>query len=123
MLYTPAANYNGSDSFSFTATGPDETDTASASITITAVNDAPLCAGDASSGNEDTGPDRHGRLHRRRGQPADLQQGRGPGARQRDGQHERLLDLHAAANYNGADSFTFRANDGALNSDAPSRCP
>ena len=54
MLYTPAANYNGSDSFSFTATGPDGTDTATASITITAVNDAPVCAGDASSGNEDT---------------------------------------------------------------------
>ena len=113
VLYTPAANYNGSDSFSFTATGPDGPDTATASITITAVNDAPVCAGDAQLGQRGHRPDRHGRLHRRREQPADLQQGRGPGPRHRDRQRPTADGAtRPTANYNGADSFTFRANDG-----------
>ena len=54
VLYTPAANYNGADQFNFTATGPDGPDTATITITITAVNDAPACVGDTSTGDEDT---------------------------------------------------------------------
>ena len=53
-LYTPAANYNGADQFNFTATVPDGPDTATITITITAVNDAPACVGDTSTGDEDT---------------------------------------------------------------------
>ena len=42
--YTPAANYNGTDSFTFKATDPAgaESQTATVSITVTAVNDAPV---------------------------------------------------------------------------------
>ena len=49
-------------------------------------------------------------------QPADLQpRGRG-GARNDHAQRERLVHVHAPANYCGPDSFTFRANDGTANS-------
>ena len=42
VTYTPAANYNGSDSFTYTITdGSDGTATATVSVTVTPVNDAP----------------------------------------------------------------------------------
>ncbi|MHB8891401.1 MAG: Ig-like domain-containing protein, partial [Candidatus Limnocylindrales bacterium] len=44
--YQPAANYNGSDSFTFTATdGLLTSDPATVNLTITAVNDKPVCTG------------------------------------------------------------------------------
>ncbi len=42
FTYTPAANYNGTDSFTFTANdGTVDSNTATVTITVTAVNDAP----------------------------------------------------------------------------------
>ena len=116
VQYTPAADFNGSDSFSFTATGPDGPDTATASITITAVNDAPVCAGDASSGNEDTvqtgtvactDVEANTLTYAKVASPA-----HGSATVNTNGS----WTYTPAANYNGTDSFTFRANDGALNS-------
>ncbi|TND05272.1 MAG: hypothetical protein FD118_676, partial [Rhodocyclaceae bacterium] len=51
--YTPTANYNGADSFTYTVTSGGLTETATASITVTAVNDAPVGAGDTAAVNED----------------------------------------------------------------------
>ena len=48
--YTPAPNFNGSDSFGYTVGDgqtPELTDTATVSITVGAVNDAPVAADDA----------------------------------------------------------------------------
>src|SRR5437867_10215190 len=54
VTYTPALNYNGSDSFSFKANdGSLDSNTATVSITVNAVNDAPVAVGDAYSVNED----------------------------------------------------------------------
>ena len=45
MTYTPAANYNGSDSFTFTVNdGTVDSNVATVSITVNAVNDAPVAA-------------------------------------------------------------------------------
>ncbi|WP_422049928.1 beta strand repeat-containing protein [Shimia sp.] len=53
--YTPAANFNGADSFSYTiADGNGGSDTATVSITVTPVNDAPVAVNDAVTTNEDT---------------------------------------------------------------------
>ena len=42
VSYTPAANYNGADSFTYTiGDGNGGTATATVSVTVTAVNDAP----------------------------------------------------------------------------------
>ena len=46
LSYTPNANYNGSDSFTFKANdGLDDSNEATVSISVTAVNDAPVIAG------------------------------------------------------------------------------
>src|SRR5207253_4162078 len=55
IRYTPAANYNGSDSFSYTISdGHGGTATARVALTITAENDAPAAANDAATTAEDT---------------------------------------------------------------------
>ena len=46
LTYTPAANYNGPDSFTFTVNdGTVDSAAATVSITVTPVNDAPVAVG------------------------------------------------------------------------------
>src|SRR5439155_1491474 len=55
ISYTPALNYNGSDTFTFKANDSNlDSNTATVTLTITAVNDAPIAVNDAYSTNEDT---------------------------------------------------------------------
>ncbi|PYQ77363.1 MAG: hypothetical protein DMG04_00635, partial [Acidobacteria bacterium] len=116
VTYTPTANYNGPDTFTFKANdGTVDSNVATVSITVTAVNDAPVANPQAVTTTEDTakaivlaatdvdgdaltyaivvGP-AHGALS-----------GTAP-----------TVTYTPAANYNGPDSFTFKANDGTLNS-------
>ena len=77
FTYTPAANYNGTDSFTYRPTTGRPTRTPPrSSITVTPVNDAPVAANDSYSTNEDTAltvaaAGRAGQRHRRGRQPAD----------------------------------------------------
>src|SRR4029078_8098895 len=111
------ANYNGGDSFTFKANdGTLDSNIATVTITVTPVDDAPVAADQALTTNEDTakpitltatdvdtvtaltytivvGP-QHGTLS-----------GTAPN-----------VTYTPAANYNGGDSFTFKANDGTLDS-------
>src|SRR5262249_30272382 len=51
--YTPAANYNGGDSFTFQAhDGQADSNVATISVTVRPVNDAPVAADDSSSVDE-----------------------------------------------------------------------
>ena len=123
MLYTPAANYNGADQFNFTATGPDGPDTATITITITAVNDAPACVGDTSTGDEDT--DQTGTVG-----CTDIDSGAltyskvgGPSrTAPRHGQRQRVLDLHAGRELQRFRTASPSAPATAPCSRAPSRC-
>ena len=55
VSYTPAANFNGLDSFSFTVNdGQATSNTASVSITVNNINDGPTVSGITASTNEDT---------------------------------------------------------------------
>jgi hypothetical protein len=55
VTYTPNANENGADSFTYIANdGTEDSATATANVTINAVNDAPVCAGAAVTTDEDT---------------------------------------------------------------------
>jgi cysteine-rich repeat protein len=55
ILYTPAANYHGSDSFSYTVADPSgATATAAVALEIASINDPPIAAGDSASLDEDT---------------------------------------------------------------------
>jgi hypothetical protein len=54
-VYTPASNYNGSDSFTFTADdGTSPSNTATVALTVTSVNDAPQALDIAKTTDEDT---------------------------------------------------------------------
>lgn len=115
--YTPALNYNGTDSFTFNVNdGTTNSNTATVSITVTPVNnDLPIASSQSVTTLEDVSkaitlvaidpdgstltysivlPPAHGTLS-------------GSGAN---------LTYTPALNYNGADSFTFLANDGTGNS-------
>ena len=118
LTYTPAANYNGSDSFNFVANdGKVDSAAAQVSIAVAPVNDAPVATAQALSTNEDsaktlvlsgsdvdndaltfrvTTPPAHGTLS-----------GTAPN-----------LTYTPAANYNGSDAFAFVANDGHIDSAA-----
>ena len=54
-LYTPAANYNGPDSFTYTVgDGNGGSATATVTVTVTGVNDGPVAVDDAATTAEDT---------------------------------------------------------------------
>src|SRR5207247_1471356 len=55
FIYTPAANFNGTDSFSYTVSdGHGGTATASVTISVNPVNDAPVAQDDSYATAEDT---------------------------------------------------------------------
>ena len=55
FTYTPAADFNGADSFSYTiGDGNGGTATATVSVTVTPTNDGPVAVDDAATTAEDT---------------------------------------------------------------------
>ena len=123
LTYAPALNFNGTDSFTYTLTypNPDFTtsfSTSTVTLVVTPVNDAPTAADNSYSTNEDV--------------PLTVA---APGVLSNDtdvdsptltavqvaGPAHGTLTLNVAggftytpaANYNGPDSFTYRANDGS----------
>ena len=54
VLYTPAPNYHGSDSFTYTISDGGSTDSARVNMTITSVNDLPVAADDIATVSEDS---------------------------------------------------------------------
>jgi hypothetical protein len=114
VTYTPAANYNGADAFTYTISdGKGGTASATVSITVTPVNDAPSAGADAATTNEDTAaafnvlandtdPDGDSLAVTAVTQPA-----HGSATFTASG-----VTYTPAANYNGADSFTYTVSDG-----------
>jgi hypothetical protein len=118
VTYTPAANYNGPDSFTFKANdGTIDSAAATVTLTVTALNDAPVATAQSVSTAEDTAttitlsgtdiegsalsyviatPPMYGILS---GTPPNV-------------------TYTPTANYNETDSFTFKANDGLIESAA-----
>src|SRR5207247_664567 len=116
VTYLSAANYNGPDSFTFKANdGTADSNIATVTISVTAVNDAPVASDQAVTTDEDTAKaitlsatdteassltyaivasPTHGSLT-----------GTAPN-----------VTYTPAANYNGSDSFTFKVNDGTVDS-------
>ena len=122
--YTPNANYNGADSFTYKANdGPADSNVATVSLTVTPVNDAPVASNDGYATNEDT--------------VLTVDAAAGVLINDTDADNDPLtaalvsgvqhgmLALNANgsfsytpdANYNGPDSFTYKAFDGSANSD------
>ena len=114
--YTPAANYFGPDSFTFTATdGTATSNTATFSLTVVSVNDAPVAAAGSASTNEDTAVattlsatdvENDALTWTIVANPSNgVLSGTAPN-----------LTYTPNADFNGSDSFTFRANDGSADS-------
>ncbi|MCW5844141.1 MAG: tandem-95 repeat protein, partial [Caldilinea sp.] len=116
FTYTPAANFNGSDSFTYRASdGQADSNVATVRITIAAVNDAPTANAQSVTTAEDTplaisltGSDIDGdSLTFAVATPP--QNGTLSGTAPN-------LTYTPAANFNGSDSFTFQASDGTATS-------
>src|SRR5213075_444116 len=119
--YLPATNYLGSDSFTYQAhDGTADSGIATVSITITAVNDAPVAVDDSYTTAEDTQLTviAAGVL----GNDSDVD-GDALSANLVSQPTHGVLTLNTIGgfnyvpetNYLGGDSFTYQANDGALN--------
>ena len=116
LTYTPAANYNGSDSFTFKVNdGSGDSNIATVSITVNPVNDPPVADGQSVTTNEDTpkgitltGSDVDG-------DTLTFSIASGPAHGSLSGAPPNVT-YTPASNYNGSDSFTFKANDGSADS-------
>ena len=116
LTYTPAANYKGADSFTFKANdGKLDSATATVTITVTAVNRPPVANAQSVTTAEDTAiaitltasdPD---------GDTLTYSVVTGPAHGALTGTAPNLT-YTPVANYNSSDSFTFKANDGKLDS-------
>ena len=116
FTYTPAANFNGTDSFTYTASdGTAVSNVATVTITVTAVNDAPVAVNDAATTAEDTAVSGNVLAN-----DTDVDAGTTltaslvatRGERDRDAGADGSFTYTPAANFNGTDSFTYTATDG-----------
>jgi large repetitive protein len=114
VLYTPNANYNGTDSFTYTISdGNDGTSTATVNVTVTPVNDAPVAVNDTVSTAEDTPV-----MINVKGNDIDVDgdtltvQSVTQGAKGTVSIVSGQVLYTPNANYNGTDSFTYVISDG-----------
>jgi hypothetical protein len=115
LIYTPHANFHGTDSFNFTARdGKAESASATISITVISVNDAPIALSQSVSVNEDnplsitliaTDADGDVLTYSITSPTNGVLSGAAPN-----------LTYTPNQNFHGFDSFTFKVNDGQLNS-------
>ncbi|WP_197040323.1 Ig-like domain-containing protein, partial [Mycobacterium sp. URHB0044] len=121
FTYTPAANYNGTDSFTYTASdGTATSPAATVTITITAVNDTPTAVDDGFTTNEDTQLTGNVLTN-----DSDVEGSNLTTAVMTGPSHGALVlnpdgsfTYTPVANYNGPDSFTYTATDGTATSPA-----
>jgi VCBS repeat-containing protein len=119
FTYTPTPNYFGADAFTYRASDGSQSNVATVTFSLTPVDDAPLAANDAFSGNEDGVINGNVLAN-----DADVE-GSALTVSLVAGVNHGALTLNAdgtfsytpAQNYFGADSFTYKANDGAADSD------
>src|SRR5205823_1152037 len=121
--YAPAANYHGPDSFTFKANDGNggESNVATETIDVASVNDAPVVVNGSHSATDDSATRGSSDLVLTGSSDAD---GDTLSAALVGGPSHGTLTLNAdgsfsytpAANYNGSDSFTFKANDGSADS-------
>ncbi len=117
--YAPGANFNGSDSFTYRASdGALDSNVVTVTVTVAAVNDAPVAVDDAAATDEDTlvviavlGNDTDVDSS---GLTVTLVGGAAYGTVTPNA--DGTFSYAPIANFNGTDSFSYRANDGALDS-------
>jgi chitodextrinase len=118
LTYTPTANYNGPDSFTFRVNdGTVNSAAATVNITVTSVNDMPMATGQSVSVTEDTAKTITLAGTDVEGSPLTYTVVAAPSHGALSGTAPNLT-YTPTANYNGPDSFTFKVNDGTVDSSA-----
>ncbi|NOG48609.1 MAG: tandem-95 repeat protein [Chloroflexi bacterium] len=120
FIYTPNANFNGSDTFTYKANdGTADSNVATVTITVNPVNDAPVAVDDAYTTDEDTALNiaAPGVLTNDTDIDGDtmtavLVVGPTNGTLTLNGDGSFIYTPNAG--FNGSDSFTYRASDGTL---------
>jgi len=116
LTYTPAANYNGPDSFTYRANdGTVNSNTATASITVTPVNDAPTCNNLTINAAVNTAVAVTLSCTDADGDTLTYTVVTPPAQGALSGTAPNLT-YTPATGYLGADSFTYKANDGTVDS-------
>ncbi|MBI1244082.1 MAG: tandem-95 repeat protein, partial [Alphaproteobacteria bacterium] len=113
--YTPAANFNGTDSFTYTVSdGNGGVTTGTVQVSVAAVNDAPTTSGGTASGNEDTPITGQIAASDVDGDALTfgLAQNGGPAHGSVTVNPDGSYTYTPSANYNGTDSFTYTVADG-----------
>src|SRR5262249_53289120 len=111
--------YNGADSFSYKASdGATDSNIATVSINVAAVNDAPVAQNDTAATNEDTPVTGNvlANENRKSGNDGRRVLVSGPTRGSLTLNADGSFTYTPSANYNGTDSFTYKANDGTADS-------
>ena len=123
LTYTPAANFNGADAFTYKANdGTEDSNLATVSLTVTPVNDAPAAANNSYTTTEDTPlivPVQSGLLANDTDVDGDALTAvlaNGPSHGTLSLNPDGAFTYSPAVNFNGADSFTYKATDGTADS-------
>ena len=117
--YTPAANFNGADSFRYKASdGAADSNVATVTVVIEAVNDEPVAGNNSYSTNEDqvlnvAAPGVLGNDTDIDGGPLRAVLVSGPSHGTVTLNANGSFSYMPAANFSGADSFSYKANDGS----------
>ena len=120
LIYTPDENYTGADSFTFKVNdGEYDSNVATVGILITPVNDSPLAAGQEVSTSEDTGVGVTLGASDVEGDDLTWTIVDSPENGTLSGTAPNLT-YTPEDNFNGADSFTFKVNDGEFDSNVAS---
>ena len=121
--YTPNADFSGSDSFTYTASdGSGASAETTVNITVSAVNDDPTAEGDSFSTDEDTAlviaaPGVLGNDADPDGDPLTAILGTGPANGTVTLNADGSFEYAPNADFNGADSFTYKVSDGTSESE------
>jgi VCBS repeat-containing protein len=122
FAYTPAANYNGPDSFTYRAAdGVAQSAIATVSITVRPINDAPVVANDTYATDEDmplniSTPGVLANDSDMEGDALTAQLVNGPAHGSLTLNPNGSFAYAPTGDYHGPDSFTYRANDGLADS-------
>ncbi|MBK1810420.1 tandem-95 repeat protein [Clostridium sp. YIM B02505] len=115
--YTPASNYNGTDSFTFKVNdGALDSNVATININTTPVNDKPLANGQSLNINEDTTLNGTVTGSDVDGDSLSYYVVTGPAHGTLTINEDGTFTYKPNKDYNGTDSFTFKSNDGQLDS-------
>lgn len=121
FTYNPTTNYNGPDSFTYRVTDGSDIAQATVSLTVNPVNDAPTAVDDSAATNENTpltinAPGLLTNDSDVEGSPLTAVLVAPPAHGVVTVNPNGSFTYTPAADYSGPDSFTYKANDGALDS-------